>query len=284
MQKPANPPSKTGNERPARDRYLIEAVDRALALLEILGENPGLGVTEIAGRMGVSKALVFRLLYTLELRDYVIRDPEHRTNALGYRLLQLADQVDQTNLIVSTAKEYMDDLARLSREDINLFVRVGLSSVCVATRPSAHQVRMFAQVGRHGTLYVGGASTVLLAYAPPEVQEAVLAGELKMLTPLTLIDPVTLRQRLEEVRSAGIHVSRGDVDTSGFSIAAPVWGRGDVIVAAISLAGTTSRLTPEVEAHYRDLLLDYAARMSRAFGGEDPARRASARLEASRVA
>lgn len=270
---------KTQNTEPTRDRYLIEAVDRALTLLELLGDNPGLGVTEIAERMGVSKALAFRLLHTLELRDYVIRDPEHRTNSLGYRLLHLADQVDQTNLIVSATRELMDDLARLSREDVNLFVRMGQNSVCVATRPSAHQVRMFAHVGRRGTLHVGGASTVLLAYAPQDVQDAVLAGELKMYTPVTLVDPVALRQRLEKVRTQGLHISRGDVDISGFSIAAPVWGRGDAVVAAISLAGTINRLTPEMEAHYRDLLTDYAGRMSRALGGDDPARRA-ARLAA----
>lgn len=38
------------NSAPKRDRYLIEAVDRALNLLELLGDNPGLGVTEIADR------------------------------------------------------------------------------------------------------------------------------------------------------------------------------------------------------------------------------------------
>lgn len=268
-----DPKSKT---KAPRDRYLIEAVDRAFSLLELLAENPGLGVTEIADRMGVSKALAFRLLHTLELRDYVIRDPEHRTNALGYRLLHLADRVDQTNVIVSATREYMDDLARLSREDVNLFVRVGQSSLCIATRPSAHQVRMLGHIGRRSSLHVGGASTVLLAYAPQDVQDAVLTGELKMMTPLTLVDPLQLRQRLELVRANGLHVSRGDVDISGFSIAAPVWGRGDAVIAAISLAGTVNRLTPETEAHYRELIIDCASRMSRALGGREAARHAPA--------
>src|SRR6185369_131199 len=104
MQK-ENSQAKTASAGQTRDRYLIEAVDRALTLMELLGDNPGLGVTEIAERMGVSKALVFRLLHTLERRDYVIRDPEHRTNALGFQLLHLADQVDRTNLIVSATRE-----------------------------------------------------------------------------------------------------------------------------------------------------------------------------------
>ncbi|WP_426420651.1 IclR family transcriptional regulator [Bradyrhizobium genosp. A] len=267
MQQRGKRTRKLQNSASKRDRYLIEAVDRALNLLELLGDNPGLGVTEIADRMGVSKALAFRLLHTLQLRDYVIRDAEKRTNELGFRLLHLASQVDQTNLIVSATRDHMDDLARLSREDVNLFVRAELSGVCVATRPSAHQVRMFAHLGVRTALYVGGASTVLLAYAPEDVQNAVLASKLHMLTPQTLIEPLALRQRLEKVRASGFYLSCGDVDPLGFSVAAPVWGHGAVVVAAISLAGTINRLTPETEAHYRGLVIDYAGRMSRLLGG-----------------
>ena len=259
-----------------RDRYLIEAVDRALTLMELLAENPGLGVTEIAGRMGVSKALAFRLLHTLERRDYVMRDPEHRTSALGYRLLHLANQIDRTDLIVSATHEHLDELARLSREDVNLFVRVGMGSVCIATRPSAHEVRMPPRVGRRLSLHVGGASTVLLAYAPQDIQDTVLASEMKTVTPLTLTDPMRLRQRLEQVRGDGFFVSRSDVDVSGFAIGVPVWGRDDVVIAAISIAGTINRLTPETEAHYRALLIDCADQMSRALGGAESARRAAA--------
>ena len=182
-------------------------------LLELLADNPGLGVTEIAGRMGVSKALAFRLLHTLERRDYVIRDPEHRTSALGYRLLHLADQIDRTDLIVSATHEHLDELARLSREDVNLFMRVGMGSVCIATRQSAHEVRMPPRVGRRLSLHVGGASTVLLAYAPQDIQDTVLAGEMEMVTPLTLTDPMRLRQRLEQVRARRVLTSRAAMST-----------------------------------------------------------------------
>ena len=44
--------------------YTVTAVDRALMLLEVLADNPDLGVTEIAERTGQTKSLVFRLLYT----------------------------------------------------------------------------------------------------------------------------------------------------------------------------------------------------------------------------
>ena len=250
-----------------RDRYVIEAVDRALVLLELLADESDLGVTDIAQRMGVSKALAFRLLYTLERRGYVIRDPERRTSALGYRVLHLGEMVEHNSVIVRATKNLMDELARLCREDVNLFVRTGLSTLCVATRPSPHAVRMFAEIGRSNLLHAGGSSTVLLAFAPPEVQETLLHGELKMYTPLTLTDPVRLRQRLEQVSREGYHIARGDVDEAGFSIAAPVHGHAGEVVAALSIAGALSRLSKQASEHHLALVRDFAGRMSRQLGG-----------------
>jgi DNA-binding IclR family transcriptional regulator len=261
------PKTKPSHTDETGKRYVIEAADRALQLLELLAEEPHLGVTAIAQRLGVSKALVFRLLYTLERRDYVSRDAKHRTNTLGYRLLHLAEKVEESDLIISQTKALMDELSRLSREDVNLFVRVGLSALCVATRPSPHQVRMFAEVGRMNMIHAGGSSTVLLAYAPEAIQEAVLASELRLYTPATLTKPAELRARLRKVRQEGYFVARGDVDESGFSIGAPVFGPDGTIVAAVSVAGALSRLNPESEKHHLQITQKHATQMTQRLAG-----------------
>jgi len=255
------------SETTPKDRYRIEAVDRALHVLELLAERPGLRVTDLAELMGVSKALAFRLLHTLELRDYVRRDPQHRSNTLGFRVLHLAEKVEAENLLIRATAPLMDALAELCREDVNLYVRTGLTAVCVASRASPHQVRMFAEVGRENMLHAGGSSTVLLAYAPDDIQHAVLTSEMRLYTPSTLVDPAKLRQRLNEVRASGFHVSRADVDEAGFSIAAPVFGHDDSIAAAVSIAGALTRLTEESQRAHIDMVRDYARRMSRKLGG-----------------
>jgi DNA-binding IclR family transcriptional regulator len=249
------------------DRYRIDAVDRALQVLELLAAKPGLRVTDLAEMMNVSKALAFRLLHTLELRDYVRRDPQHRSNTLGFRVLHLAEKVEAENLLIRTTAPLMDALAELCREDVNLYVRTGITAVCIASRASPHQVRMFAEVGRENMLHAGGSSTVLLAYAPDDVQHAVLTGELRLYTPLTLVDPAKLRQRLHEVRANGFHVARADVDEAGFSIAAPVFGHDDEIVAAVSIAGALTRLTDDALRDHIDMVRGHARRMSKKLGG-----------------
>ena len=59
-----------------RKSYRIDAVARALRVLEALGDNPGVGVTALADRLGLTKSIVFRLLQTLEEGGYVQRDEE----------------------------------------------------------------------------------------------------------------------------------------------------------------------------------------------------------------
>lgn len=250
-----------------KDRYRIDAVDRALQVLELLASKPDLRVTDLASVLGLSKALAFRLLHTLELRDYVRRDPVHRTSSLGFRVLHLAEKVEQESLLIKATAQHMDGLKEQSGEDVNLYVRTGLTAVCIASRSSSHHVRMFAEVGRENMLHAGGSSTVLLAYADEEVRNSLLAGELLPYTSHTLVDPEQLRLRLERVRTDGFHISRADVDEAGFSIAAPVFGHDNEIVAALSVAGALTRLSDEVEKAHLESVRASAWRMTKQLGG-----------------
>jgi biotin operon repressor len=57
----------------------LQAVDRALRLLDLMANgSPHVGVSELARATGWSKAVVFRLLRTLEAHGYVARDDTRR--------------------------------------------------------------------------------------------------------------------------------------------------------------------------------------------------------------
>lgn len=247
-------------------RYTISAVDRALALLEVLAEHPGSRVSDLANLTGNTKSLVFRLIYTLEQRGYVIKDPATRTYTLGFHTIYLGSRAQGQTVLLQSAAPIMDELVETCRENINLIVRERSHSVCVALRQSPLPVRLYAQVGRRGPLHAGGGPRILLAYAPPEVQEEVMAGPLETYTSTTVTDPARLRKMLQEIRSAGFNESHGDLDPESFSFAAPVFAQDGQILAALSIAGPASRLTDERAQLYRDLVQGSAARLSQALG------------------
>jgi IclR family transcriptional regulator, KDG regulon repressor len=246
--------------------YTIGAVDRALALLEVLAQHPNARVSELASLTGNTKSLVFRLIYTLEQRGYVVKDPATRTYTLGYQSIFLGAQAQRQVVLLQVAAPVMDDLASRCHENINLLVREGRNSVCVALRESPLPLRLYAQVGRRGPLHVGGGPKVLLAFAPQEVQDEVLAGPLSVHTPKTITDPAQLAALIDTIRRSGINESHGDLDPDSFSFAAPVFVHDGTVVAALSIAGPASRLTDELTNSYRWLVRDGANRISQALG------------------
>ncbi len=268
---PAMPAYAAGaRERPGDKEsgmnYTISAVDRALALLEVLAENADIGVAELAERTGNTKSLVFRLLFTLEQRGYVQKDPVTRTYALGYRPLYLADHVRQQSRLIVAAQPYLDALVEQTHENVILVVREELHSVCIAMRESPQPLRLSAQRGQRSPLHVGGGPKVLLAFAPEEVQQRVLNSKLRGFTETSITDPKALARTLAEIRATEFTRSYGEMDPDAFSLAAPVRDHGGAVVAALSVAGPVRRITDEVANHHASCVRDAAAGLSRDLG------------------
>ena len=244
--------------------YLIASLDAGLALLETIAEHPDLGLTDIAERTGATKSQTFRLLHTLETRGFVIRDATKRTYRLGYRALYVGERARRQTDLIRRTQPYLDEIAAQSRENVHLIAREGLHSVCIALAESPQPLRLYAQVGRLGPLHAGGGSKVMLAYAPMEVRDAVLAGPLERFNDATITDPTRLRQILDDIRRDGHHVAMADIDENAFSVAAPIRDHDDHVIAALSIAGPTIRLEDGDLDRLRALVLASAARISAA--------------------
>ncbi len=255
---------KTGME------YTISSVDRALALLEVLAEHPNAGVTAIAELTGNTKSMVFRVLFTLEQRGYVRKDPATRTYALGYRTLYLADKAGNQISLIRVAQPHMDRLSKLCNENVHLFVREGTGCICVAISETPQQLRLSASIGQRSMLHTGGAPKTLLAFAPDEIQQAVLDSELPAYTPATITDPEILRKLLRKIRRDGFHESRSDKDAGAFSIAAPICDYSGEVIAALSIAGPESRLTADFAKKCRAMVLDFSGAIATEMGWDSP--------------
>ncbi|MEM7023605.1 MAG: IclR family transcriptional regulator [Pseudomonadota bacterium] len=246
--------------------YQVAAVDRALNLLEVMAQYPDLGVTELAERTGNTKSLVFRLLYTLEQRGYVHKNPDARGYRLGYRTLLLAEHTRRQSALIAAATPILDELSQATRENALLAIREELHSVCIAMRESPQPLRLFAQVGKHGPLHAGGGPKVLLAYAPDDVRRAVLDGPLEGFTTTSITNRKKLERTIGEIRRAGFTLSIGELDADCFSMAAPVRDFTGEVVAALSVAGPLSRLSAVDRQRFRKLILDAAAQLSAELG------------------
>lgn len=246
--------------------YTIAAVDRALQVLETVAENQGIGLSDLARLAGCNKTLAFRIASTLEARGYLLKDEADRTYSLGYKPLLLAEWMQHASPLVRVANPYLDELSARTRENVSLLVREDTHTVCLAIRQSPQPIRLYAELGRQGPLHVGGGPKLLLAYAPPDIQEAVLGAELPSFTPSTVTDPRRMRDILARIRDQGFNTSHGDMDPGAFSVAAPIRDHAGRVVASVSVAGPQSRLTGDLEALYVRMLVEATGDISQRLG------------------
>jgi IclR family KDG regulon transcriptional repressor len=247
------------------DRYRVEAVDRALVLLDTIGALPRATAAQLAETLNLNRSLVFRLLATLSVRGFVVKDENNRYQ-LGPRLLYLGQQAEQGSGLIDAARPVMNELLEDTNENVYLLVRDKLDVLCVATAFTGQAVRLSTDIGTRGGLHTGGAGKVMLAYAPPAVLEAVLQTQLQNFVPPSLRTRKQVVDALTEIRKTGSYVAIGEIDAEIYSVSAAVFSGGGAIAAALTIAGPISRLSDARQSELLAKVSRAAAELSQRLG------------------
>jgi DNA-binding IclR family transcriptional regulator len=243
-------------------------VERALDVLMLFvrAQTPTLGVTEIADKLRVSKAVVHRQLSAFRSRGFVELDPATHRYRLGPQILFLGlrylSQID----VRSLGRETLAQLAAATNETATLAIRVGLSRVYVDQVTPPRDVKMVVQLGRPFPLHSGASSKVLLAFIPPAEREEYLSQQhLSALTSRTLTDIDVLRKELAIIAERGYALSFGERDAGAAAVAAPVFGHEGDVVGVIAVCGPIDRFSA-VTAQASDQLISSVRQLSRRLG------------------
>jgi len=214
----------------------VQSADRALAILGAFSEaRPDLGVSELAGELGLHKSTVSRLLATLEGRGLVRRSGDRF--APGPELARLGGLAVRTLALVECAREPLERLARETGETVNLAVRSGDLALNVHQVETEHLVGVRDWTGRAFALHCTANGKALLTFG-----DGGLPAELPALTERTLTDPDELRENLELTRERGYAVAFEELELGLHAVAAPVFDGYGRCVAAVSVSGPAYRL------------------------------------------
>ena len=232
-----------------------QAIDRAASLLvRVVESAQPIAVGELAAGSGLPKSTTSRLVGALERQGLV-----QRAGRGGFRpgpvLLRFARQ-DGARSLVELASPTLELLARETGETINLAVPGVLGAEHLAQRDSAHFIAVTNWVGRRVPHHVAANGKVFMAFGA-----AALPDALERFTPKTITDRATLDQQLESVRRLGYATAVDELELGLAAMAAPVWGAGSEVVAALSISGPTNRLTSERIELLAPLLIDQAGRL-----------------------
>lgn len=218
----------------------IRSVERALdVLLCFAGEPGGLGVTQIAEKVGLYKSTVHRILAALEAKGFVRQDPATGRYHLGLKALELASVYLTSGDLPAVAYSEMLLLRDEAQETVSLYVRDGTERVRVQRAEGPLTVRRVVGLGERLPLYLGASGKVLLAWATPTEQARIIDQILPK-----GFDRAALEAALDQARTQGWAQSQEERDDGVSSVAAPVIDRLGQCVAALAVSGPVQRFEP----------------------------------------
>jgi DNA-binding IclR family transcriptional regulator len=227
---------------PRRDS--IQSIDRAAAILRALASGPRrLGVSELAERLGLARPTVHGLLQTLQSHGFVEQDPYSDKYQLGPGLLQLGYSYLDLNELRARSIGHADRLASRAQAAVRVGVMHGASIVVVhhVFRPDA--AFGVLEVGLQLPLHASALGKAVLAFAPAQLVDDLLADPLPRLTKQTL-SAEHLRRELAVTRDSGIASERDEAVLGESSAAAPIFDHGGQAVGAIGVVDATERIFP----------------------------------------
>ncbi|GAA4475995.1 IclR family transcriptional regulator [Rhodococcus olei] len=204
----------------------IGVLDKAMTVLRAVADTP-CNLGELCARTGLPRATAHRLAVGLEVHRLLTRDTDGLWRP-GPGLAELAPTANDN--LLEAAALVLPRLREITGESVQLYRREGLHRVCVAAMEPPTGLRDTVLVGARLPMTAGSGAKVLVAWADPQVQRAVLP------------DALFSERVLVEVRKRGWAQSAAEREPGVASVAAPVRDRSGTVVAAISVSGPIDRM------------------------------------------
>jgi IclR family acetate operon transcriptional repressor len=248
----------------------VRSVDRAIGILDVLAQGGWRTGAEVARELGVHRSTALRLLGTLERHAIVERDDRSAKYRLGRRLPQLASVVTGESDMRQLARPLCESLAEALGETVTLDVLAGDEIVPIEQATASTSVVGVNWLGRRTPVLCTASGKVILAFGPEAVRERMLNRPPTRSTPHTVTDRAELEAQLDSAREAGVARTYEELELGLDAIAAPVFGPGGEVVAAMDVSGPSHRLRLEGRPELVRLTRDSAAELSRRLGYRGP--------------
>lgn len=220
----------------------VEAVDRALLVLETLAPaGPrGLGLAELASRLGLHKTTLHRVLAALRHRGFVAQDPTTGAYLLGASATRLADDfLGEENLPVLLHPALVA-LCAAAGELVHLGVLSGGHVVYLDKVEPERSVRVWSAIGRRSPAVTTALGRALLAFRGTD--RAMLEGYVRAAGPERDVDGEHVWAVLESARSTG-YATEDEENEPGISCVAVPLLRSGSAIAAVSVTAPAERMT-----------------------------------------
>ncbi|MFM9919628.1 IclR family transcriptional regulator [Lacisediminihabitans sp. H27-G8] len=208
--------------------------EKVFAIADVFGGASELSLTEIAHRAKLPLSTAHRLVAEWVAWGGIVRGDDGLYR-VGMRLWKLGVRAPTARRLRTVASPFLEDLYDLTRENVHLAVRDGLGVLYLERVSGRSAVPVISDVGTRLPLHATGVGLVLLAWAPSELLDELVASAPRKYLPNTMTTAAELRPRLAGIRASGVAVSINEMTADSFSAAAPIRDHTDAVIASVSI-------------------------------------------------
>ena len=245
----------------------VSSVMKVFSILQALGEQKYIGVSELSQRLIISKATTYRFLQTMKILGYVSQEEEADKYGLTLKLFELGAKSLEYVDIIALADKDMRYISELTNEAMHLGALDEDAIIYIHKIDSGYNLSMQSRIGRRNPLYSTAIGKVLLAEREVEFVEKALADVTFIKhTEKTLSNTEQLLAELALVRQQHYAEDNEEQEPGLRCIATPVYDRLGHVVAGVSISFPTIRFDEERLSYYVALLHNAGKNISKQLG------------------
>jgi len=264
------PASTDGRPSRRTEGVRSQTIDRAALILTCFSAaEPNLTLAELAARLDLNQSTVYRYVATLLATGLLERNGQRGGYRLGLRVVELACVALNQ---IEVRREAIPEMDRL-RDEMQLLVNLAVLDpeqgdvIHIAHSAPQGWPPRATTPGRRAVAHCTALGKLLLAYEPWErVRQTIAETGWRPYTPKSIQDFDRLEHELATIRGEGFSLDDEERGHGTVCLGAPIRDRSDRVIAALSMTGTSQKLTPTYRAEILPHLLEAANRISYRLG------------------
>lgn len=239
-----------------------------MAVLEFLEANGKSLPSEIIEGLKIPKSSAYNLLDEMQRHGLLTQGSDGRYQ-LWMRLIVLGEGASNQLDIREHARRHLQRLMDETGMLCHLGIMDGNAAYYILKVESSSSIRVHSYEGKQLTLHRSSVGKCLLAWQPEDAVERLLPTlDYAPATPTSITSPAQLRQELTRIKAQGWSFDDSEDVENIRCVAAPVFGPRHMILAAISMVGTSQQITDDVLPGFVEKTKACAAAISAEFGCE----------------
>jgi DNA-binding IclR family transcriptional regulator len=260
------PRASLGGRSEEESELYVQALARGLTILALFDvEHPEWNLNDICARTGISKTTAYRVLRTLEWKEFAVFDPDTERYHLGRAMIPGAYLTLSYVSFVRSTHPFLEDLAKETGETVELTVESAQGAVVVDQVATSHPFKPNLPTGRILGNMANSAVRMYLATRPEEERARLLREPQVKFTPHTTTDPSELAAMLATAAEEGAAYDLQEQDLGVCAVSAPIFGPGGDVLAVLTVVAPSDRFGPEGRARNTNAVKKKAAEMTAYF-------------------